>query len=484
MQLKIGGSSSSIISDGAEPPLQRRRIATSSYSYVYQVGSNNVEPANDEEMNGLLFDRLMENGSFSGDIVGDILRDPNRAEAIANALRLPQPIISSAMNSNNTIDQETLIYRNVPLHPGQIVPQTEYKLLNRGGFGAIYKIEWILPYYSLENDINEIDQSSLKRIDAVVKIAAEDSTAEKSALRRELSKLYELKRYGPNGNDFHPGIVKYYAFINDFKPTLNARGTLGIVLEYAKYGSLHDVIAKFHGHYVDNVRELKHSREASIKALQAQEPQLDAEALANRSFIVQSDNWIPISLAISWMMQVAGALLFIHLFKNNQHKDIKTANILLRGDLSVAICDLGFMSTKQSLDSTNGPTRLMSEIFNAPERRMHSPSGPLSDMFGFGVFAFQLITQEQPDKGMLSPSIMKGRYDAFYKSRSSVHPEYALLLTQLYEHIIEPCIQFEMNCRKSSVLVHREFSNLYNSHDILRNTMTDDVNRFLSILHA
>ncbi len=89
---------------------------------------------------------------------------------------------------------------------------------------------------------------------------------------------------------------------------------------------------------------------------------------------------------------LAGALDLAH---QNQiiHRDIKSANILLDAQLHPYLADFGLSMTKGDMSSQAGVGTL---AYMSPEQMMGDPLDQRSDLYAFGILAFELIVGKLP----------------------------------------------------------------------------------------
>lgn len=99
------------------------------------------------------------------------------------------------------------------------------------------------------------------------------------------------------------------------------------------------------------------------------------------------------------MLQIADALKCIHK-RGIIHRDLKPENIMIKSSdnnpYEVKILDFG-LAQAQTLTKLTQTGYIMGTVFYlAPERLMSQKSTPASDIYAFGVIAYQLLAGEQP----------------------------------------------------------------------------------------
>ncbi len=108
---------------------------------------------------------------------------------------------------------------------------------------------------------------------------------------------------------------------------------------------------------------------------------------------------LPLPHALTWFFEIVYALHIVH-EAGLLHRDLKTANIMLRDDGSLALNDYG---TAASLLIKAG---FMSEdeiqctpYYVSPERALDEPSGVTSDIYSLGIIFYELLMGEKPYNG-------------------------------------------------------------------------------------
>ncbi|WP_058043160.1 serine/threonine-protein kinase [Streptomyces roseifaciens] len=100
---------------------------------------------------------------------------------------------------------------------------------------------------------------------------------------------------------------------------------------------------------------------------------------------------LPPARAAEIGLQLLAALGAVHA-AGALHRDVKPANVLLRGDGSVALTDFGIASLADG-ESLTGTGEVMGSLgFIAPERLHNRPAGPAGDLFSLGVTLCVLVS--------------------------------------------------------------------------------------------
>ena len=104
---------------------------------------------------------------------------------------------------------------------------------------------------------------------------------------------------------------------------------------------------------------------------------------------------VPYEDASHILKQILEGLTAIHT-KGLTHRDIKPSNILVNDDNNVKLSDFGIVK-----DSAEGVTGIHTQIgtpgWMAPEQRSGQQASPRSDVYAFGLVAYQMLTGYSPE---------------------------------------------------------------------------------------
>lgn len=104
-------------------------------------------------------------------------------------------------------------------------------------------------------------------------------------------------------------------------------------------------------------------------------------------------------------LQILAALEAVHA-AGALHRDVKPANILLRSDGAVVLCDFGIAAMVDTESHTEPNAVMGSLAFAAPERLTGSAGGPPSDLFSLGATLCALISGHSPFAGLEPVAVM------------------------------------------------------------------------------
>lgn len=104
---------------------------------------------------------------------------------------------------------------------------------------------------------------------------------------------------------------------------------------------------------------------------------------------------VPYKDASHVLKQILEGLTAIHT-KGLTHRDIKPSNILMNDDNNVKLADFGII--KDSAEGMTGShTRIGTPGWMAPEQRWGRQTDPRSDVYSFGLVAYQMLTGYSPE---------------------------------------------------------------------------------------
>ncbi len=194
-------------------------------------------------------------------------------------------------------------------------------------------------------------------------------------------------------------------------------------------------------------------------------------------------NCLSIEDRFSVLMQIASALDFIH-SRKILHRDIKPENVLLSEDIHVKLTDFGISkSLDPSLtitDTLNGsPHYIAPEIFEyGAERNIKS------EIFAFGVLAYELFTGEKPFIGSGLHAVIENIKTAKPHAPSRLNPQVPLWLDDVLARMldknpknrfaslsegakmIDNCLSNPDSCKLAYSLPKKLFGNLFSKNSV------------------
>jgi eukaryotic-like serine/threonine-protein kinase len=113
---------------------------------------------------------------------------------------------------------------------------------------------------------------------------------------------------------------------------------------------------------------------------------------------VKAEGAQPTGQVLEWLEQAAGAIDAAHR-EGVVHRDVKPANLLLDRHGRVHVADFGIASAAGLGSLTQTGTVLGTASYLSPEQAKGEPTSPASDLYSFGVVAFELLTGRRPFEG-------------------------------------------------------------------------------------
>ena len=140
---------------------------------------------------------------------------------------------------------------------------------------------------------------------------------------------------------------------------------------------------------------------------------------------------LPLPHALTWFVEIVYALHIVH-ESGLLHRDLKTANIMLRDDGSLALNDYG---TADSLLIKAG-FMTAEEIsctpyYVSPERSLDEPYGVTSDIYSLGIIFYELLIGDKPYHGSTEMELMMQHIQASIPIFPEEYADYQSLLNKM-----------------------------------------------------
>jgi serine/threonine-protein kinase len=111
---------------------------------------------------------------------------------------------------------------------------------------------------------------------------------------------------------------------------------------------------------------------------------------------IKRHEFVPLPEKILWLVQIARGLAFAH-ERGIVHRDIKPGNVRILDDGTAKILDFGIAKlAHQASNLTQAGMTLGTAAYLAPEQIRGQPVDSRTDVFSFGVLAFELLAFERP----------------------------------------------------------------------------------------
>jgi len=115
---------------------------------------------------------------------------------------------------------------------------------------------------------------------------------------------------------------------------------------------------------------------------------------------------LPLPHALTWFVEIVYALHVVHEV-GLIHRDLKTANIMLRSDGSLALNDYG-AATNLLIESgfISEEEIYSTPYYISPERALDESSGITSDIYSLGIIFYELLMGDKPYHGSTEMELM------------------------------------------------------------------------------
>ena len=142
-----------------------------------------------------------------------------------------------------------------------------------------------------------------------------------------------------------------------------------------------------------------------------------------------------------WIIDLACG---IHHLKTNSltHRDLKSLNCVITADDMLKICDFGLARYLTSTTTTNmkGTVKWL-----APEAIKDQKLSPQADIFAFGIITWEIVSCDEPYKGMRMEAIM------YQVCESDLRPIIPADCPAFLKDLMEKCWHADRNQRPSSL---------------------------------
>ncbi|MCR5864038.1 serine/threonine-protein kinase [Aquincola sp. J276] len=187
-----------------------------------------------------------------------------------------------------------------------------------------------------------------------------------------------------------------------------------------------------------------------VGATEEGEPYVVQELLVGQDLeriIARYSNGLDFAVAVGVLKQLADALQFAHL-AGIVHRDVKPSNVLVLHDGTVKLIDFGIaraLGARSDLTLTG--SALGTPAYMSPEAIRGDPASTKTDIFSFGVLAFECVTGRKPYTGRtlfeLAAAIVNGVAPAWNESRVNISAPVTSM--------IDACLSVDPNDRPQSM---------------------------------
>lgn len=161
---------------------------------------------------------------------------------------------------------------------------------------------------------------------------------------------------------------------------------------------------------------------------------LSGEDLDDR---IRSQEPMSLEAKLSCLLQIAQGLQYAH-GKGVVHRDVKPANVRLLRDGSVKLLDFGVAKLihEESVLTRTGMT-LGTTAYVSPEQILGRAIDARSDVFSYGVLAYELLSFERPFRGASGVEILHQIVSSEPEPLPEVWPDCPAKLSKIVERCLE-----------------------------------------------
>ena len=152
------------------------------------------------------------------------------------------------------------------------------------------------------------------------------------------------------------------------------------------------------------------------------------------------------------LIQILEGIAYLH-NHNLIHRDLKPQNILIlhnQGRYIPKITDFGISKQLTDEESSVVTNSVLAGTRNyaSPEQLMEKVIGKNTDLWSFGIIAFQMLTNSLPfNSGTFSPTSEEGRIEQYRQMQSGVLPDAIGRIAEPWQTLIRQCLVFDSKAR-------------------------------------
>ena len=148
------------------------------------------------------------------------------------------------------------------------------------------------------------------------------------------------------------------------------------------------------------------------------------------------------------------------------HRDLKPSNVLVSNEGHIKVVDFGlakFRDFDRDVVLTAGTVGTVA--YMSPEQASGGELGPASDVFSFGIVAYELLTGERPFKGeglgAVLSAIMNGSHQTLREVRSDLPEQLVAVVERCLE--VDPVRRFQNGRELANALRHGSISSSFDA---------------------
>jgi serine/threonine protein kinase len=148
---------------------------------------------------------------------------------------------------------------------------------------------------------------------------------------------------------------------------------------------------------------------------------------------------LPPEVALRILLEVAYGLEAAHAL-DIVHRDVKPANIIVTNQGSIKIADFGLARKSDSMTMITEHGKVVgTPAYMSPEQAAGRPVGPGSDIFSFGVVAYELLSRRKPFEGKSYSDVLEKIQTFEPASVGTINP----LISPELESVVKRCLDKE-----------------------------------------
>jgi len=162
---------------------------------------------------------------------------------------------------------------------------------------------------------------------------------------------------------------------------------------------------------------------------------------------------LPLARAVELLKPIADALDYAH-GNGMIHRDVKPSNIILNDDGMPVLTDFGLGKSLSETGASTTGVALGTVEYMSPEQILGKTSSPATDIYAFGVIAFQMLAGQLPFSGATPYTIQKGHAEETPPNPSEINPSLGEQTTQILLKSLEkePKLRFQSGAEMVAAL--------------------------------
>jgi predicted Ser/Thr protein kinase len=173
-------------------------------------------------------------------------------------------------------------------------------------------------------------------------------------------------------------------------------------------------------------------------------PFLSMELIEGQTLEAQVGQRRPLEEVARWLAQAARALVAAHA-AGVVHRDVKPANLMVRGDGIVKVLDFGLARRLPAFESsglapghkdTDPGTRVGTLLYMSPEQAQGAAVDAATDVFSLGIVAYELATGQHPFRADSEIGVLNALVARTPLPASRLNPEVPASLEALIQHAL------------------------------------------------